>query len=41
MPSIITEVRSRLLTAPTEEQHQIRNINSTFYNAIISFTTQL
>ena len=35
MPTIINNIRSRLPTVPTEEQHPIQNINSTFSNAVI------
>ena len=35
MHPIINDVRSRLPTAPTEEQHPIQNINSTFSYAVI------
>ena len=36
MPPTINDVRSRLSTAPTEEQSPIHNINSTYSNAVIS-----
>ena len=35
MPPTINDVRSRLTTAPTEEQSPIQNINSTYSNAVI------
>ena len=35
MPPTINDVRSRLPTAPTEEQHPIQNSNSTFSSAFI------
>ena len=35
MPPTIRDIRSRLPTAPTEKQHPIQNINSTFSNAAI------
>ena len=35
MSLTINDVRSRLLTAPTEGQHLIQNINSAFSNAVI------
>ena len=34
-PSALNGIRSRLSTAPKEEQHPIRNINSTYANAIV------
>ena len=35
MPPTINDVRSRLPTAPTEEQSPIHNINSTYSNAVL------
>ena len=35
MPCTINGVRSRLPTAPTEEQSPIQNINSAYSNAVI------
>ena len=35
MPPTINDVKSRLTTAPTEEQSPIQNINSTYSNAVI------
>ena len=35
MLPLINNVRSRLPTAPTEKQHTIQNISSTFPNATI------
>ena len=35
LPPTINDVRSRLPTAPTEEQRPIQNINSTYSNAVI------
>lgn len=35
IPPNISGVRSRLPTAPTEKQHTIQNISSTFPNATI------
>ena len=35
MPPTINDVRSRLITAPTEEQSLIQNFNSTYSNAVI------
>ena len=35
VPPTINDVRSRLLTAPTEEDSPIQNINSTHSNAVI------
>ena len=35
MPPTINEIRSKLPTAPTEEQRSIQNIKSTFSNAAI------
>ena len=35
MHKIISDVRSRLPTAPTEEQRPIQNISSTYSNAVI------
>ena len=35
MPPTINDVRSRLPTAPTEEQSPIQNISSTYSNAVI------
>ena len=35
MPPNTNDVRSKLPTAPTEEQSPIQNINSTYSNAVI------
>ena len=35
MPPNTNDVRSKLPTAPTEEQSLIQNINSTYSNAVI------
>ena len=35
MPPTINDVRSKLPTAPTEEQSPIQNINSTYSKAVI------
>ena len=35
IPPTINNVRSRLPTSPTEEQHPIQNISNTFSNAVI------
>ena len=35
MPPTINDLKSKLPTAPTEEQSPIQNINSTYSNAVI------